>query len=84
MGTSESGKAESEKKIPNPQLGKIFTIGDIKYQIGDNTQNLVFFSVSPLLYLHLVMQGPPSKIIILLNSKEVLYSKESRYTGGGW
>ena len=39
LGISESGKAEQDKKFPNPQWDKIFLIGDLKYPIGDIIPN---------------------------------------------
>ena len=49
LGTSNSAKTESEKKIPNSQLDKISPIGNLKYPVGDIIHNWVFSSVSPLI-----------------------------------
>ena len=48
IGEFESGKAESENKIPNPQLYEISIIVYLKYANGDIIPNRVFSSVSPL------------------------------------
>ena len=48
LGMSESGKVQSENKLPK-QLYKILPIGYFKFSIGNIIPNWVFSSVSALL-----------------------------------